>query len=87
MRVTGRTVDPIWPDDADALVHLAKRGSRKHFAVLELLIESIDWTQVVGDRVVRVRVEAESQWLPTVLPYHAGRTAHRRSIPRAASSR
>ena len=66
--IPGGTVDPIWPDEADALVHVAKRGSRKHFAVLELLVESIDWTQVVGDRVVRVRVEAESQWLPTVLP-------------------
>ena len=65
--IPGRTVDPIWPDDVEALVYLAKRSSQKHFVVLEMRVEAIDWTQVVGDRVVHVLVEAESRWRPTVL--------------------
>ena len=39
---------------------MTKRASQKHFAVLELVVETIDWTQVIGDRVAHVLVDAGS---------------------------
>jgi hypothetical protein len=60
--------DPIWPGEAEALIHLSRRESRKHFAVIEILIESIDWTQVVPGGLAHVLLEAESRWRPKVLP-------------------
>ena len=52
--------DPVWPGSAEDLVHLGKRASRKHFAVIEMLVESIDWTQVIGDRITNVRIGAST---------------------------
>jgi hypothetical protein len=53
--------DPVWPGSAEHLVHLSKRASRKHFAVIKMLVESIEWTQVIGDRFTNVRIDAATQ--------------------------
>jgi pyridoxine/pyridoxamine 5'-phosphate oxidase len=60
--------DPIWPDETELLIHRTTRASRKHFAVIEMLIESIDWTQVAHNRIIHVLLAAESQWQPQVVP-------------------
>lgn len=54
--------DPVWPNSAELLVTGSKRDAWKHFAVVEMLVESIDWTQVVGEKITHVLAEATANW-------------------------
>ena len=46
------TPDPVWPDEPEFLIDATKRESWKEFVVIELLVEAIDWTWVVGNGVI-----------------------------------
>jgi hypothetical protein len=65
--VAGSKPDPIWPGESESLIRLSKLASRKHFVVIEMTVESIDWTQVVQDQAVHVLLEACSHWQPKLL--------------------
>ena len=43
--------DAVWPDEAEFLIDATKRKSWKEFVVIELLVEAMEWTQVVGNGV------------------------------------
>ena len=48
--------DPVWPPAVEVLIEWAKRDSWKQFVVIELLIESVDWTQVCDTQVTHAFV-------------------------------
>jgi hypothetical protein len=59
--------DPLWPSSDELLVKGSTCDAWKHFAVLEMLVEAIDWTQVVGEKMTHVLAEAGANWRARLL--------------------
>ena len=59
--------DPVWPSSTELLVKGSTRDAWKHFAVVEMIVESIDWTQVIGEKMTHVLADASANWRPRVL--------------------
>ncbi|CAN5342472.1 hypothetical protein BH09PLA1_BH09PLA1_00560 [soil metagenome] len=64
--------DPLWPPAVEILIDRAKRNSWKEFVVIELRVETIDWTQVSDNRVTHAFVPVASSHLPTASPRYRG---------------
>ena len=52
--------DPVWPVAVELLTHRVKRDSWKEFVVIELHVQTIDWTQVNEQRITHALINVDA---------------------------
>jgi hypothetical protein len=60
--VEGEVPDLLWPGSPAELQHAITRGAWRHFAVIQMEIDSIVWTQVVGAETVHCILHPANGW-------------------------